>query len=369
MVLFCLWSCESTHKMKKSLLFVLLFLFAELLFAATETDEIKFDKLPSPVTNNAITGLKHHGHLAIFSFMGIGQKKTWDAVTNAAYLLDTDGEKWTEVHPVPGTVGRIAAVAAAARDHVFLFGGYVLDGQGGGMTVPDVNIYEPSTNRWLRGADMPLPVGDAVAGVYRDRYIYILGGRSNSEVESVVQIYDAEKDTWMKGAAMPSPVFGHAGALLGESIIYVDGATKNPSAAKPLFTSTDECWLGKIDHHDLKVIHWSKLPAHPGAARFRIAAGAFEKDETIYFSGGSSTPYLFTGVGYDGNPAEPSAMTFAFNLHSEKWEVIDANTPNPTMDHRGLVVMPEGIVVAGGMEKGQQVTARVTIFPRQPKTK
>jgi hypothetical protein len=31
------------------------------------------------------------------------------------------------------------------------------------------------------------------------------------------------------------------------------------------------------------------------------------------------------------------------------------------MDHRGLLVTRRGLVVIGGMEKGQQVTAKVTV--------
>jgi len=31
------------------------------------------------------------------------------------------------------------------------------------------------------------------------------------------------------------------------------------------------------------------------------------------------------------------------------------------MDHRGLLVTHRGIVIVGGMEKGQQVTAKVTV--------
>jgi hypothetical protein len=39
------------------------------------------------------------------------------------------------------------------------------------------------------------------------------------------------------------------------------------------------------------------------------------------------------------------------------------------MDHHGLVVTPQGLVVIGGMEKGQQVTPRLTVLPKQPKAK
>jgi hypothetical protein len=33
------------------------------------------------------------------------------------------------------------------------------------------------------------------------------------------------------------------------------------------------------------------------------------------------------------------------------------------------VVIQEGIVIVGGMQKGQQVTANVVVMPKQPKEK
>jgi hypothetical protein len=35
------------------------------------------------------------------------------------------------------------------------------------------------------------------------------------------------------------------------------------------------------------------------------------------------------------------------------------------MDHHGLLVLPEGLVIVGGMEKGQQVTSKVVVLAKQ----
>ena len=80
-------------------------------------------------------------------------------------------------------------------------------------------------------------------------------------------------------------MFGHAGAVVGDTIVYIDGAYKNPAGGQPKYVPSDECWMGKIDHHDRSKIQWTKLPSHPGTARYRIAAGGSEKDQKIYFSG------------------------------------------------------------------------------------
>jgi N-acetylneuraminic acid mutarotase len=353
--------------MKRLFAFVVLLLCCTWLSAATGS---QVDPLPDPISNNAVAMLKVHGQLLLFSFMGIGPKKTPDQITNTAFSLDAAEGTWSGIHAVPGTVGRIGAVAAAARDLVFLFGGYVVDEQGRGVTVPDVGAYEPARDRWYRQADLPLPLGDSVAGVYRDRYIYLISGRSNGDTVNNVQVFDVEKNEWSKATPIPgSPVFGHAGALVGDTIVYVDGARRNPSGNTPRYIASDECWMGKIDHHDRSRIQWTKLPNHPGAARYRIAAGGSEKDEKIYFAGGTDNPYDYGGVGYDGKPSEPSPVTFDFNLHSGKWETINDNTPDPTMDHRGLLVTHEGLVLIGGMEKGQKVTARVVLLSKEPKAK
>ena len=353
--------------MKRFLAFIFLFSLVALLFAVPLP---KFEPLPTLLSNNAVAEVKTRGSLLLYSFMGIGPKKTWDAVTRAGYYLDIDTGKWSLTHPVPGTAGRIAAVAAGARDHIFLFGGYAVDAQGGEITVPDVNVYEPLRDLWFRGADIPVPVDDSVAGVYHDRFIYLISGWSKTDAARDVQIYDAEKNKWLQGTPIPgTPVFGHAGGLVGDTIVYVDGAHKNPSADQPKYVASDECWMGKIDHHDPTKILWTKLPNHPGNARYRIATGSSEKDQMIYFSGGSDNPYNFNGIGYDGKPSEPSPVTFAFNARTAKWETLSQITPNPTMDHRGLLVLPEGLVIIGGMEKDQQVTTRVSVLPKQVKSK
>src|SRR5882724_1290566 len=343
---------------------VLLLVMGGFLFAA---EPLKFDPLPVPLSNNAVASVKSRGALLLYSLMGLGPKKTWDATTNSAYTLDPDTGKWAEMHSVPGTIGRLAATAVGAREHIFLFGGYVVDGQGGETTLPDVNVYEPLTDRWFRAEDMPVAVDDSVAGVYHDRYVYLIGGWSKTDTVRDVQVYDGQKNTWSKATPIPgTPVFGHAGAVVGDTIVYVDGAHKNPAGDQPKYVAVSECWMGKITKADMTKIEWTKLPDHPGPARYRIGAGVSEKEGKIYFSGGTDNPYNYNGIGYNNQPSEPSPVTFAFNVRSGKWETINENTPDPVMDLRGLLLTRRGLVIVGGMAKGQQVIANVAIVKTSP---
>jgi N-acetylneuraminic acid mutarotase len=342
-------------------LFLLLAALLSVIYAIAAED---LRPLPTPVSNNAVAGIRINNQLLVYSFMGMGAQRSWNSVSNAAYALNVKYDSWTAIKPVPGS-GRLGAVAVGAKELVFLLGGYVPDPSGAQAIVSDVSIYDPIELRWYRGADMPVAVRDAVAGIYRDRYIYVVGGFSKTGPTNQVQVYDTELDKWLQATPSPgTPVLGHAGAVLGDTIIYVDGAKTNPSADGARYIASDECWMGKIDHHDAKKIRWSKLPAHPGAARYRIAAGSSEREQRVYFAGGSDTIYESNGIGLDGKPAEPSPVVFSYNLKSNSWETIQANAPNPTMDHRGLVVAANGLIVVGGMAKGPQVVGTVAVLPK-----
>ncbi len=346
--------------MRKKLFKILFALLAAIL--AMGADELQ--PLPAPLSNNAVTGIRVNGQVLVYSFMGIGPQKTWQSVTNAAYALNLKYDKWTTVKPVPGS-GRLGAVAAGVKEQVFVMGGYVPDPNGGQVIVSDVSIYEPIALRWYRGADLPTPVRDAVAGTYRDRFVYVIGGFAKTGPTSQVQVYDTETDHWVEGTPVPgTPVFGHAGAVVNDSIVYVDGAKKNTGSEGAKFGTADECWIGKIDRKDPKKIQWSKLPVHPGPARYRIAAGGSEKDQRVYFVGGTDAVYDFNGIGLDGKPAEPSPVVFSFSLKSRAWETIQGNALQAGMDHRGLVVTADGLIIAGGMAKGQQVIANVAVLPK-----
>jgi len=346
--------------MKKLPVFLVPVLCAVFLLAA---DEAKIPPMPVAVSNNAVASLKNG--IEVYSLMGVGTKKTWDDITNKMYVLRFKSGKWVEGRAVPGVAGRLAASAIGARGQVFVFGGYTVDGQGNEMTLGDVNSFLPEDHHWYRAADIPVPVDSAVIGMTHDRYIYLVGGRSKKGPVNNVQVYDAEKNTWSQATPFPgTPVFGHAGGVADETIVYVDGAKQNPTAGGPYVTS-DECWMGKIDHKDPNKIEWSKLPAHPGPGRFGIVAGAGEHDHKVMFSGGTTTPHNFKGLDADGKLAELSPVTFVFEIHGAKWETITEDTFDVRTDGRGILSTPLGPLILGGMLKNGAVSARVLDLPKK----
>jgi len=322
------------------------------------------EPLPVPLTNNAVVAVKVAGQTLVYSFMGLDSSKKPDAVKNSAYALNLKYNKWTTIRSVQGS-GRLGASAAAVGEEVFVIGGFVPDKSGLQAIVADVSVYSPLALRWYRGPDLLTPVRDAVAAEYRERYVYVVGGFSKSGPINDVQVYDTVTKEWSKATAYPgAAVFGHAGTIVGDTIIYVDGAKASPATQGLRYVASDECWMGKIDRKDPRKITWSKLPGHPGTARYRIAAGGAGKEGKAYFSGGTDIVYDYTGVGFDGTGAEPSPVVFDYNLKREAWETILDNDRNPTMDHRGMAVTSDGLIVVGGMAKAQKVTAAVRVLPR-----
>jgi N-acetylneuraminic acid mutarotase len=341
-----------------------LFLLVLCATISSSQDEPKFPSMPAAVADNAVASLK--SGFELFSFMGVGPKKTWEDVTNEVYIMTLGhAGKWSTGRQVPGPAGRLNAAAAGVRGVVVLMGGFVVDKQGLELTIPDVNVYEPGARRWSRGKDIPIPVDSAVTGETHDHFIYLISGRSPSGPVNNVQVYDLEKDTWTQATPFPgTPAFGMAGGVAEDDIVVVDGAKPGPNGG-PRYVSSDECWLGKIDHKDPAKIEWSKLPPHPGTARFGIAAGAGAKDHKIFFSGGTTTPHDYKGASYDGNPPEVSGLTFAYDLRGHRWETINEKTTDPRADGRGLLETPVGPVVLGGMAQNMAVTAGVTLFPKK----
>lgn len=322
------------------------------------------EPLPVPLTNNAVVAVKVDGQMLVYSFMGLEPSKKPDAVKNSAYALNLKYNKWTTIRSVQGS-GRLGAVAAAVGEEVFVIGGFVPDKSGLQAIVADVSVYSPLALRWYRGPDLLTPVRDAMAAEYRDRYVYVVGGFSKSGPTNDVQLYDTATKEWSKATPYPGPaVFGQAGTVVGDTIIYVDGAKASDTTTGPRYVASDEGWMGKIDRKDPKKITWSKLPPHPGTARYRIAAGGADKEGKAYFAGGSDIIYDYMGVGFDGKGAEPSPVVFDYNLKRNSWETILDNDPNPTMDHHGLVVTSDGLIIVGGMAKGQKVTASVRLMPK-----
>src|SRR5258707_3766578 len=99
-------------------------LLAGLLISAASIAAEDLKPLPTPVSSNAVAGVRIDGQFLVYSFMGIGPEKSWNSVSNGGYALNLKYNKWTAIKPVPGS-GRLGSVAVTVTEQIFLLGGYV----------------------------------------------------------------------------------------------------------------------------------------------------------------------------------------------------------------------------------------------------
>jgi len=310
--------------------------------------------LPAPVTNNAVAAVETAEGVSVFSFLGMDGTKTWSGVTNAAYRWDVGTDAWREIAPVPG-VGRLASTAQVVDGKVYIIGGYTVAEDGTEASVPDVNIFDPETETWSRGADIPLPTDDAVSGVWRKSLVVLVSGWHDSGNVTAVQLYDPAQDEWADATRIAGvPVFGHTGTVVGDVIAYADGVRTD--GTDPRFVMDEASWHGDISPDAPTSIEWEPIPQHPGVPLYRAAAGAV--GGLAVFVGGTSNPYNYDGIGYDGEPSEPIRQVLAYVESSHEWRRLAA-PPVATMDHRTLGVAGGMVFLVGGMEEGQVVSARV----------
>jgi hypothetical protein len=319
--------------------------------------------LPSPLTNNAVTAVTVADREYIISFAGLASGKEHGDTLDVTYVLDVQAARWSKANPLPGGVGRLASTAANVGELAYVFGGYTVADDGSEVSVPWVHAFDPASSEFKQRQSMPVPVDDAIAMSYQDRYIYLLSGWHDYGNVNLVQRYDTETDSWKQATPIPGPaVFGHAGGIVNGPILSCDGVTIRPNTDKPRdFVASKQCFLGLIDADDSRRIDWRTIDAHPGRPRYRMASAGLPDNNAVLFIGGSENPYNYNGIGYDGNPSEPASGLLLFDLDSMSWRVVEQSNA-ASMDHRGLVRSGDRWLTVGGMLAGQVVTDRVVAY-------
>lgn len=330
---------------------------------------IALPALPEPASNNAVASVTIEDTQYVFSFMGLGKGKTHRDVHNRAWQLvinNTDKPlQWQALPPVPSSLalkGRLASVAVGVKDSVYIFGGYTVDEHHNEISTPDVYKYSPTTGEYTLLAPMPVPVDDATALVYQNRYVYLVSGWHNDGNVNLVQVYDTKTDQWHQASPfLGKPVFGQAGGIVNNTMVICDGVSVTPHSNKRRsFAPETACFKGVINKKNTLKIDWRTLDHPTGTARYRMAAAGDEATNKIYFVGGSTNPYNYNGIGYNGEPSTADDAIWTFDIAEGTWVISKTEAEAPTMDHRGLINVNGSWVTIGGMLGAQHVTSKVT---------
>lgn len=316
--------------------------------------------LPEAVANNAVAQVTVDNDTYLLSFMGLGAGKTYKDVHNKAWALRVGDEKWREISPVPSSLtlkGRLASIAVGVGELTYIFGGYTVAKDHTEISSPDNFVYSVANDSYTTIAKTPVPVDDAIALVYQARYIYLISGWHNDGNVNLTQVYDIKTNSWQQASPFyGAPTFGHAGGIVENKMLVCDGVAVKPrTEARRTFAVKAQCFSGTIDKQNPLKIDW-RIVEHPtGVSRYRMAAVGRVNSAEIIFIGGSTNPYNYNGIGYNGEPATPDNRIWIFNTISTQWHLKASATG--TMDHRGLIELGNRFYTIGGMVNNQTVIA------------
>lgn len=342
---------------------------------------IDLANMPEPVSNNAVvqTRLETLGSQTfVYSFGGIDSTKSYSGIHNKCWKYSEAEDTWTALPPIPDSLGRIAAAATIVDTIAYVIGGYHVFEDGQELSFDDVFRFDLINEVWLEnGTPVPVPIDDHVQVKYKDSLIYVITGWSGSGFSGTnvanVQIYDPANDSWTEGTPVPSnnqyKAFGASGTLVGDTIFYFGGAKISGFS----FLPANELRKGVINPDDPTEIEWSVTPTDQTAYRsvaWRLPFVYTQVDvDPILWLGGSANTYNYDGIAYDGSGGVPPVDSALFYLTEtqelytfENWEDLPNELAAFRMDLRTATdLISPIIIIAGGMEADQKVTAKTTM--------
>jgi hypothetical protein len=154
--------------------------------------------------------------------------------------------------------------AFVMNGNVWVFGGCATFGTG----LASVEVYDPNTNIWTAGPNMPQGLYDFGAVVWRDSFVFVLGGGSwhpSLPPVDTVRLFDPATSTWYPATPLPVPLGAMACGIKGDTILLATGWTDSGPA--------NRAWRGVINPVSPTAITWSELDTLPGSRRCRAACG------------------------------------------------------------------------------------------------
>jgi len=153
-----------------------------------------------------------------------------------------EGGEWVEKADMPTARGNISSSACVVNGKI-----YIMGGADGVRATPEVEEYDPKTDKWAKKRDMPSPRASLATSVVNGK-IYVIGGW-NGGILATVEEYDPERDIWIKKADMPTPrQFLSTSVVNGK--IYAMGGFIAGMIATPIVEEYDPVnnkWIRKAD--------------------------------------------------------------------------------------------------------------------------
>jgi N-acetylneuraminic acid mutarotase len=231
---------------------------------------------------------------------------------------NTTSDTWSTKTSIPSGVW-MAGAAAGNDGKIYVIGGEPST-YPSPIAINRTQIYDPSTDTWANGTDMPTARSELGVIKGSDGLIYAMGGY-NGSVLSLVEAYDPSTDVWTEKTPMPSPKLEFALVLGPDEKIYVIGGGTNYFNNAGTFFDTVEIYDPQTDTWTIP--GWSESSMPTARKEFGAASGS---NGRIYAIGGANGAYISTN--------EEASIVIPENIPPTAY--IDSVTPNPTT--RGQII-------------------------------
>ena len=158
-------------------------------------------------------------------------------------VYDTQTHMWQRVADIP--TPRHTAKAAVVNSTIFVFGGWNGEADHALREYPvSVEAYDPKTDTWTRKKDMPVSRVNFDLGIV-DGKVHLIGGSTGLAARhekrmARVDVYNPTTDTWVKGPQMPTRR-EHLGVGVIDKRIYAIGGLGWPQVRLgPFLTVIEE---------------------------------------------------------------------------------------------------------------------------------
>jgi Kelch motif len=332
---------------------IILLLIVSIEMNAQQFTVTEMATMPKSITNNAVTNATVAGSPYVYSFGGLDSTKLFSGITLNSFRYNVLTDTWSAIANLPDTLGKIASAASVVKNKIYIMGGYHVLSSGAEISSNKVHVYDPENNVYeADAASIPIAIDDQVQAVWRDSLIYVITGWSNVTNVPNVQVFNPTSNTWLVGASVPNTTiykaFGASGVIVGDTIFYYGGASTAVN-----FPAQSKLRMGIIDPINPTIITWSNPSNFENTYR---CAATSDSLGNVYFLGGSSVSYNYNGIAYNGSGGvNPNVNYDYFNVtNPTAWDSLLAPLP---MDLRGIANTSADIkYIAGGMETGQVVS-------------
>ena len=296
--LFYFYKSLSPHVMKQGLLiFFILFIFAASAFIIKKEYAWKtLSTKGEPTARHENSFVECEGKFYLLGGRGIKPVDIYNPVTNT----------WTKGAEPPVEIHHFQAVSYHGK---IIAGGAMTGPYPDEKPLPNFHVYDPAYDSWTLGPQIPQDRRRGSSGVVAiEDKLYMISGITdghNGGHVSWVDVYDFQKRTWEKLPDAPRPR-DHFHAVVADNKIYAFAGRNTSKNTNQVFDLT----IPEVDVFDLKTNSWSTLDKEIHIPRAG-ASVALLKNE-IYIIGGES---MFEKVAH--NEIE------IWSLKLEKWMPIN----------------------------------------------